>query len=485
MTAAMELASMETRDPAPRGRPESWVRRTAVAGIGAVVITALTASPVAADPNDVTDETWASRAAAHSLYLTAGGEIAGAEGYVAVHDGATEIVRGVTTPELPLISQQPFAMVGVLGQHAFASETGIAAACAGVVSRGGTVRVGADSGCLASGEGTIRISLGTLDHLGLGALVGGERPELPDLPVPVPGSPEAPVAEIPDIPVPRFATSEDSDLQRPRDDGTLPDLELPDLTELALPKLPSVELAVVGSAITARCLATPTKVDGATDIAHARVVAIVGDHQIPLADLPPEGLTLSLDQLLVALQNHLPGEVSVVLDQILLALPTEKLDDVRLLTIQVDARAQAAGQITVTALGVETAYPGLFDLALGTVTCATNRLAPPRKFPEAGPRTFAGANGSDEAAVTSDERAEPSAARHESVAKGATGGHSTATRRTAEGDTAERDAIASAELAPAASGSPVVPVGAGLVLAVVLAGAGVAFAKLRPRRDQS
>jgi hypothetical protein len=258
----------------------------------------------------------------------------------------------------------------------------------------------------------------------------------------------------------------------------LPDLQLPDVSELDLPvaDLPDVRLAVVASGITARCLATPTEVGGTADVARARVVAIVDGHEIPLADLPPEGLTLSLDRLLVTLQNHLPGEVSAIIGEILLALPTEKLDDVQLVNIRVDAQATVNGQITVTALGVETAYPGLFDLALGTVTCASNpRPAPPTKMPEPGPQTFAGAKAgeADNAAVTSDHRAE----RAETSAATRPG--------TDEHGTDQGDATASADLAPAANGSPLVPVGAGLALAMILAAVGVAPLKLRPRRTHN
>mgnify|MGYP001283593875 CR=1 FL=1 len=494
MTASME---MHDRDLTPRGLPGTWARRTAVAGVSAAVVATLTATPAAAEPRhpSATDATWASRAAAHSLYVTAGGQITGADGYIVINDGVTATVRGVTTPDLPVIDNQRHAVVGVLGQDAYASVTGQAAACAGVVGRGGTLKIGSDQSCLVSGSGTVQVSLGTLNHLGLGAILGGELPglpelpQLPDLPVPVPGSPEVPVPGIPDLPVPELGAPERTGVELPdaKEVGVpgLPDLELPDLPELNLPvaDLPDVELAVVAKGITARCLVSPTEIDGTTDIAHASVVAIVDGQQIPLADLPPDGLTLSLDQLLVALQNHLPDEVNAIIGEVLMALPTEKLDDVQLVDIQVDAQATVNGQITVTALGVQTAYPGLFDLALGTVTCASNpRLASP--MPQPGPQALAGAKAgeADDPAVTGEGRAEgaeASATRPDTDAR-ATEGDGAAKRGAGEGD-----ATASADLAPAASTNPLVPVGGGLVLAVILAAVGVALLKLRPRRTHN
>src|SRR5690606_18540064 len=96
-------------------------------------------------------------------------------------------------------------------------------------------------------------------------------------------------------------------------DGVLPGLQGVDLDSLDLAgltgladdldlpsdRLPAIELQIVGRAISAECLGTPSgDVYSKATPVEAEVVAVVADRQIPVAKLPPEGLSLKLTDVL-------------------------------------------------------------------------------------------------------------------------------------------------------------------------------------------
>ena len=138
-----------------------------LAASGAVVLTALAASPATAAA--VT-----SRADANAATVSIAGNGQGTGTVEATYDGQ-ESVTGETAPPAAPFSQQ-FVDLGVLTQQATAGN-GTSAACAGVAgSGGGVVQIG-DGSCLTPGD-TVNGSLSDID---LGAL-GLEAPT--DLPLP-------------------------------------------------------------------------------------------------------------------------------------------------------------------------------------------------------------------------------------------------------------------------------------------------------------
>jgi hypothetical protein len=448
--------------------------RAAVVGLGVAVLSALAAAPASADSSEVRAEGEAvSQATANALNLSTAGHVAGSGGFVAVNDGALGAVKGVQVPELPLIDDQQIAAMGVLAQDAATSTSGYAAACAGIVGGNGAIDVGADGTCMISGDGKIQISLGTLDQLGLSALAGGQLPGLPALPdlptpgdlplptdlpdtgdlpatgnLPVPG--DLPVPAVPDLPLPDLASGE---------------LGLDSLTGLALPTggLPDIELLVVGQAITAKCLSTPTDTFGEVTPVDAHVVAVVAGQQIPVADIQADSLDLTLTDVLSKVHQQLPAQASGVLDQILAAVPANQIDAVQLANIQVGAQTAQASEIAVTGLSIETALPGLLDVELAKVTCSSNAAASGSADSGAHVQAGAAAGGANAGA---DVEADESGAR---AGAGAA----------AEAGPANGAGAVSAEIAPTANTSTGAAFGWGAVIALMLAGLGLAGLKFR------
>ncbi|MEQ4209795.1 hypothetical protein [Actinopolymorpha sp. B9G3] len=449
-----------------------WARRAAAISVGAAVVSALTVAPAAASDEVSAEGETVSQATASAFNLSMAGQVAGSGGFVAVNDGVLETVKGVRTPDLPVIDDQQAVVVGALGQDAAATASGYAAACAGVVGSAGVIKVGSDNTCLISGEGSMQVSLGTLDQLGLAALLGGQLPGLPALPdlpatgdLPLPTSlPETGNPPVPgnlpapgDLPVPAVPDLALTDLG-------LADLGLEGLTgELALPAggLPDIELMLVGEAITSRCLSTPTDTFGEATPIDAQVVAVVAGQQVPVADLTADGLDLTLADILSKVQSQLPAQAGTVVDQILAAVPADQLNAVQLATIQVGAQTADATAIAVTALGVETALPGLIDIELGKVTCTSNASASADADADVQAGTSAG--GLDAGAGAS--------ADESGVAAG--GGAA------AEAGPAQAEGAVSANLATASDNNPAAKLGWGAVIALLLAGVGLAGLKLR------
>lgn len=454
------------------------------------VVTALAASPGAAATHTEgvsADDNVVSRATANAINLTAGGQIANSGAYVAVNDGALQSVSGLNVPKLPLVSDQKLVSLGALGQDSAATSNGYAAACAGIVGADGAVKLGTDNSCLVTGDGSMEISLGSLEQLGLGALLGGKLPGLDALPaLPDVGGLTKTLPAVPDVAgltnsLPAVGTltslAGGGSVSAPAlpDVGSLPalpavpalqvpslpalqvpNLALPQLPALSLPTggLPDIKLMVVGKSITADCLATPSATYGKASPVQAQVVASVAGQQIPLADIPPEGLSLSLTDVLAKVQGALPAEASGVLDQLLAAIPTDQLDAVRLANISVGEKTGKLGEVTVTGLGVETAYPGLLNMALGRVTCASGMFhGPVAAAPDA---------------KSGDAKVLPVKPE---VQAGA------AAKATKDGS--EGEGTVSADLSPASNNTPLAPFGWGAVIAIMLAGVGLAGFKLR------
>lgn len=255
-----------------------------------------------------------SQATASALTVSLAGRSAGSGVYSAQHNGSELVTEGENVPKAPALENQTAVVGGALGQDAIASSDGTSAACAGLVARNGTVELGPHGSCLPGGHGRVELSLGTLSELGLDDIIRG-LPETPDLP---------------------------------------------------LPDLPGMELRIVGDAIFARCSAEPGTAAGSSSVVDAEVVAIVDGRRIPIADIPPGGLRLGLDDVLDQLPE-IPG-LSDLLDQ----LPTDQIP-ADLLSISTGEKTTANGQITVTALRVAVVPENLLDVSAGKVTCGPNR----------------------------------------------------------------------------------------------------------------
>jgi hypothetical protein len=291
------------------------------AGVGAGCLVVATAGPVPA-------RIPVSRASASAATVTLAGERVGTGVYTATHDGDQERTTGRDTPVLPLLEQQAGIVGGALGQDATARGDGTSVACAGLVGRGGTVRVGPDGSCLVERTGRIELSLGSLDQLGLGDVLASAGPlELPDLPEP---------------------------------------LELPEL-----------ELRVEGRAVTASCRATPHDVTGSASVLDASVVAVVAGQRLAVATITPDGARLELLDVLDKLAElpELPG-LGSTLRQLLDQLPSDQLPTGDLLTVATDERVREAGGLRVTALRVGVVPDQLADVTVGTVSCGPNHVLP-------------------------------------------------------------------------------------------------------------
>lgn len=455
--------------------PRAWARRAATISVGAAVVSALSVAPAIASDEARAEGETVSQATASAFNLKMAGQVAGSGGFVAANDGVLETVKGVRAPELPVIDDQQAVAVGALGQDAAATASGYAAACAGIVGSTGAIKVGEDNTCLISDEGSMQISLGTLDQLGLAALLGGQLPGLPALPdlpatgdLPLPTSlPETSNPAVPgdlpapsDLPLPAVPAVPDLALT----DLGLDDLGLQDLTgELALPAggLPDIELMLVGEAITSRCLSTPTDTFGEATPVNAQVVAVVAGQQIPIADLTADGLDLTLADVLSKVHSELPAQAGAVVDQLLAAVPADQLNAVQLATIQIGSQAADASAIAVTALGVETSLPGLIDLELGKVTCTSNASA------------SAGADADVQAGASAGGVEAGAGASADDSGLTAGGG------AVAEAGPARAEGAATAKVTTASQNSPATRMGWGAVIALLLAGVGLAGLKLR------
>lgn len=282
------------------------------------------------------------QASASAATVSLAGQKQGTGEYVSEHDGTEEHTRGENEPMLALLEDAEHVVGGGLGQDAESNADGTSAACAGVVGSNGTIEVGPHQSCLDGDGGRIELSLGTLSDLGLGDLLDQLR---------LPSS-----------------------------------AELVDPDELPTPgDLPDMELVLEGRAITARCTATPTGAEGSSGQLDLTLVGALGDQRIELLDVPSEGGSILLSDLLDPLTDHLPGELTALLEPLLRLLASGDLPDVEneLLTIVTDEQVEADGQLRVNALRVAVLPPTLTEVSVGSVTCGPNveptsdRPAPP------------------------------------------------------------------------------------------------------------
>ncbi|WP_460526120.1 hypothetical protein [Flindersiella endophytica] len=425
---------------------------------------ALTASASFAGnvPSDVTADSWVSKAKADVFKANLGGQVGSTGAYVAVNDGVLQQVEGVKVPELPLIGQQNLLSGSVLAQDAVASDSGFSAACAALMGQGGSIKIGADKSCLLSGDGQFSISLGSVKQLGLDSVLGGTIPGLDALNLDdVTGN----LGLLKGLPVA-------SDLNLPvLSDLDLSALDLSTLKALELPTggLPDVNLKIVGRALSSECLATPTENFGRSTPLKAQIVADVAGTQIPVADLPTSGQSIDLDlnTLLTKVQGALPsdlpgvGQVTQLLGTVLATVPTDALQQVQLAKIGVGIQRESVGKVSVTALSVSSAFPGVANLRLGQVECNSSASPSAKDIPQ--DRQSAQGPSSDKADAKVNAKVDAAKPEAKVAAKG-------------EGSTVN------ANITPAGQGTPIAPIGWSAAAAVLLAGIALAGFKLRQAR---
>jgi hypothetical protein len=436
--------------------------RAALVGVGAGAIVALTASASFAGgvPTDVTADSWVSKAKADVFKANLGGQLGSTGAYVAVNDGVLQQVEGVKVPELPLIGSQNILAGSALAQDAVASDSGFSAACAAILGEGGAVKIGADKSCLLSGDGKFSISLGSVKQLGLGSVLGGQIPGLDVLNLDdVTGN----LGLLKGLPVA-------SDLNLPvLSDLDLSALDLSTLKALPTDQLPDVGLKIVGRALSSECLATPTSNFGRSTPLKAQLVATVAGQDVPLANLPSTGaIDLDLNTLLTKVQGVLPtsglpavGELTQVLGTVLATLPTDALQQVQLAKVGVGVQRESVGKISVTALSVDSKFPGIAQLRLGQVECNSSASPSAKDIPQ--DRQSAQGPSSDKTGTKVDAKVDAAKPEAKVAAKG-------------EGSTVN------ANITPAGQGTPIAPIGWSAAAAVLLAGIALAGFKLRQAR---
>lgn len=369
-----------------------------------------------------------------------GGSVAGIAGggggYVAVNDGTIEQTIGSVSPQLPAIGAQQVVVGGAIGQDAVATSTGLSAACAGIVGSNGQIQLGPDNTCLTNGGGEVRLSLGSMQQLGL-AQVLGQLPELPALS----GLPQ------------------------------LPGLNLSGSSNLSASALPDVQLQYVGSAITANCLQGPDGLVGKSSPIQGQIVAVVNGQQVPIASVPTsDSVSVNPTDVLSQIQSQLPAQASGVVDQVLTAVPADQLQSQRLLQLQVNDRSVQNSQISVTALGVHSNLSGgAANLQFGSVTCGPN-VGLDNNAPQTGSNSDAdaGVAGGVDAGVNAGDKASGSVSADSGSQSGS------------------GEVAANANLAPATDSNPMTPIGLGTAAAILLTGLGIAALRLlRSRRPVS
>lgn len=302
------------------------------AGLLGVTATAMATTPASLTADVPADEV-VSQATASAMTVRVGGRPVGTGTYTVVHDGDKLHTDGRNGSNVWSPDGRYDVAGGVLAQDATADAEGTSMACSGLVEQSGIIQVG-DESCLDGEGGHIRLSLGTLPDLGLGD-------QLDKLPLP-----------------------------------TDQKLELPD-----------AELQIRGRAVAAQCTATPEGTTGRSLPLEAELVAVVDGTVIPIVDLPADGGTIELGDLLDQLPGKLPAELRTLLEQILDQLP-DGLPDNPLLTITTDEQIEDNGRLHVTALRIEAGPPTLLDVHVGSVSCGPNAepvVEQPEPTPEPSP----------------------------------------------------------------------------------------------------
>lgn len=453
-------ASMSKRipgeGPGKLERGAVHLKRAAVVGLGVGTLLLFSAAPSgAAVPTgkDIAPGDVVSQASGAAVDIRAGGQApGGGSAYVAVNDGTIQQTTGAKVPELPVVGNQSFVAGGAIGQDAVATSGGLSAACAGVVGGNGQVQLGPDNTCLITNDGQVRLSLGSIQHLGLDGQLLDQ--------LPVGALPDLPIGNLDQLPI-----------------GDVPGLDgLPVLGDLlgsdpTVGELPDVQLQFVGNALTANCLMGPDGPYGTSSPVKGQVVAVVDGQRIPVANVPPKGVTLDPVEILGKVQQQLPPEAGMVLDQVLSTLPTDQLDALNVVDLKVGEKTIEGGQISITALGVEANYTGAAASAkFGHVTCGPNMPDDPGPS-VAGSDSKPGvkASGGGSAELNVDDKASASV-------------EGKAELNTEQGK-GKGELAADANLSPTSTSSALTPIGWGTAAAILLTGLGIAGTRLlRSRR---
>ena len=128
--------------------------------IGAATLSVIAMAPaMAAAP--------VSQAGANAVTLSVAGNGQGSGDVIAKNDGSKETKTGDTAPPVGILGgEQELIRAGLLAQEATAGSNGNSAACAGLAGAGGSVvRIG-ETSCLTGGDGSVKLSVGTLDLSG-------------------------------------------------------------------------------------------------------------------------------------------------------------------------------------------------------------------------------------------------------------------------------------------------------------------------------
>jgi hypothetical protein len=150
-------------------------RRVALCTLTAAALVGLTAAPAlaAADVSKATAQAVNLNLASGALTLALSNPAT-----AATNDGTGSNAQVDGTPVVTLLNSQTFLEAGALKESAEANQDGSSYGCAGVVSPGGDIQVGANgTTCTATGNGAggVTLDLGALPGLGgLVALAGGD-----------------------------------------------------------------------------------------------------------------------------------------------------------------------------------------------------------------------------------------------------------------------------------------------------------------------
>ncbi|MHB1534548.1 MAG: hypothetical protein ACYC1D_08055 [Acidimicrobiales bacterium] len=127
------------RRPGSRLRPG---RTLGSLGAATVTLLALGAAPAYAAG------AYTSQASAQALNVSLSGtSTIATTPYTVTNDNGTVTTTGAETPAVSVLGTQTSVVAGVLGQQAVANSDGTSAACAGLLSAGGTIQVGTSGTC--------------------------------------------------------------------------------------------------------------------------------------------------------------------------------------------------------------------------------------------------------------------------------------------------------------------------------------------------
>lgn len=134
----------------PKGQPVRRFRLHPGRSLGALGAATVTLLALSAAPAYATGG-FTSQASAQALNVTLVGNPAIATTpYTVKNDNGTVTTTGTENPALSVLGSQTSVVAGVLGQQAVANSDGTSAACAGLLSPGGTIQIGTGGTCAVS-----------------------------------------------------------------------------------------------------------------------------------------------------------------------------------------------------------------------------------------------------------------------------------------------------------------------------------------------